>query len=113
MTAAEFRKTALAVPGAIESSHMAHPDFRVRGKIFATLGYPDATWAMVKLTPEQQQTLTRKAPKAFSPSAGAWGKSGCTKVLLTAAANPIVRSALLMAAGNIQAKHPRPAGFNP
>jgi hypothetical protein len=113
MTAADFRKAALAVPGAIESSHMAHPDFRIRGKIFATLGYPDAMWAMVKLTPEQQQTLIRKAPKAFSPSAGAWGKSGCTKVLLTAASKPTVRSALLMAASNIQAKHPRPAGFNP
>jgi hypothetical protein len=112
MTAADFRKAALALPGAVESSHMAHPDFRLRGKIFATLGHPDATWAMVKLTPEQQRDFIATA-KAFSPAAGAWGRAGSTKVLLPAASKPVVRKALLLAAQNIEQKYPRPAGFNP
>ena len=54
MTADDFRRLALELPGASEMSHMGHPDFRLGGKIFATLGYPDASWGMVKLTPEQQ-----------------------------------------------------------
>ena len=54
MTAEQFRRLALRLPETTESVHMNHPDFRVRGgKIFATLAYPDETWAMVKLTPEQ------------------------------------------------------------
>jgi hypothetical protein len=53
MTATDFRKLALSFPGTVESAHMHHPDFRIRGKIFATLGYPDDDWGMVKLLPEQ------------------------------------------------------------
>ena len=45
MTAAEFRRLALSLPEAEEREHMHHPDFRVGGKIFATLGYPDKSWA--------------------------------------------------------------------
>lgn len=48
MTAVEFRKAALALPGVIESAHMNHPDFRTEGEIFATLGYPNDQWGMVK-----------------------------------------------------------------
>lgn len=58
MTVDEFRRSALSFSGAEERSHMSHPDFRVGGKIFATLGYPDKEWAMVKLTPEQQHNYT-------------------------------------------------------
>ena len=50
MTADEFRRIALSLPEAVEIGHMGHPDFRVRKKIFATLGYPDDAWGMVKLT---------------------------------------------------------------
>jgi hypothetical protein len=53
MTATQFRRVALGFPGVIESAHMNHPDFRVEGKIFASLGYPDETAGMVKITPEQ------------------------------------------------------------
>ena len=82
MTAAQFRRLALDLPDTIESSHCAHPDFRVRNKIFATLGYPDSRWGMVKLTPAQQTEVLRGAPDAFRPAAGAWGRSGSTVVLL-------------------------------
>ena len=73
MTADQFRRLALSFPQAIESAHMRHPDFRVRGgKIFATLGYPDRTWAMVKLTPEQQEEFVSFAPDVFVPVKGGW-----------------------------------------
>ena len=55
MTIDQFRKMALEIPTAVERSHMNHPDFRVAGKIFASLGVPDQNWGMVKLTPEQQR----------------------------------------------------------
>jgi len=54
MTANKFRSLALEISGALESSHMDHPDFRIGGKIFASLGYPDDEHGMVKLTPEQR-----------------------------------------------------------
>ena len=56
MTADEFRRIALSFPGSVEAAHMKHPDFRVHGKIFASLG-PDESWGMVKLTVEQQAAL--------------------------------------------------------
>lgn len=70
MTAAKFRKMALSLPEAVESQHMDHPDFRVGGKIFATLGYPDKGTAMVKLTPEQQHEFNLAEPDAFVPVKG-------------------------------------------
>ena len=97
MTAGQFRRLALGLPGVIASSHFRHPDFRVRNKIFATLGYPDPHWGMVKLTPEQQKELLRLAPETFRPAAGAWGRRGGTLVLLsgarTATLGPILRRA--------------------
>lgn len=70
MTADQFRKLALRLNNTSEQSHMGHPDFRVNGRIFATLFYPDEDWAMVKLTPEQQQEIIKKAPDAFVPANG-------------------------------------------
>ncbi len=67
----EFGRLALAIPGVVEGDHKKHPDFRVGGKIFATLGYPYSRWAMVKLRPEQQRTMIEEAPDAFSPASGA------------------------------------------
>ena len=61
MTVEDFRRIALSLPEAVENSHMGHPDFRVRGKIFATLGYPDDSWGMVKLTPDQQESMVDAA----------------------------------------------------
>lgn len=93
MTAEKFRKLALSLPEASEQSHMAHPDFRVGGKIFATLG-PDEDWGMVKLTPDQQEPLLRSEPGVFQPASGAWGRRGATIVQLHDADESTVRQAL-------------------
>jgi|SRR5579863_4301266 len=82
MTANEFRKIALSLPEAEERQHMDHPDFRVAGKIFATLGYPDTGLGMVKLAPEQQHYFTKDYPDTFVPVKGAWGRRGATFVHL-------------------------------
>jgi len=92
-----FRKLARRMPQAEEREHMHHPDFRVGGRIFATLGYPDEHWAMVKLTPEQQEEMTAAHPDVFVPVKGAWGRQGCTSVRLRAATKTMVESALQMA----------------
>ena len=65
MTAAQFRRIAISLPEAVENSHQDHPDFRVGGKIFATLGYPDKGWGMVKLVPDQQQYFMKSKPKVW------------------------------------------------
>jgi hypothetical protein len=97
MTQNEFRKLALSFPETSEASHMAHPDFRVAGKIFATMGYPRSGWAMVSLTPEQQELFVRSRPKAFLPVKGKWGEKGATNVVLRHAAKTAVREALSIA----------------
>jgi hypothetical protein len=76
MTTNEFRKMALEIPTAIELSPMNHPDFRIAGKIFATLGAPNEDWGMVKLTPKEQGTFIEKAPEVFKLCNGAWGRQG-------------------------------------
>jgi len=97
MTAAEFRRIALGLPKAEERAHQHHPDFRVGGKIFATLGYPDKGWGMVKLFPDQQREFTKSGPKTFVPASGTWGRKGATLVHLKSAGNPDVRRAMLAA----------------
>ena len=82
MTAAQFRQLVLSLPGVIESSHMSHPDFRVGGKIFATLGYPNKDHGMVILPADEQARLITAHPKVFAPAKGAWGKRGSTTVRL-------------------------------
>jgi hypothetical protein len=82
MTESAFRRIALSMPAATESAHMNHPDFRVGKKIFATLGYPDAAWGTLMLTPEQQRIVVAEAPSTFRPVTGAWGAQGCTSVRL-------------------------------
>jgi len=104
MSPSDFRTLALDLPYAQESSHMGHPDFRVRGKIFATLWpadrtRPDDLSGMVKLTPAQQRRFIKDYPRAFSPIPGGWGKNGATQVLLGrgGATKPAARQALLEA----------------
>ena len=82
MTADQFRRMALKLPEVVESAHMNHPDFRCNGKIFATLGYPGEEWGMVKLTPEQQQSVMELFSRAFQPCKGVWGERGATNVHL-------------------------------
>jgi hypothetical protein len=103
MTADEFRKLALSLPEAEERAHMGHPDFRVHGKIFATL-WPDGEWGMVKLSPDEHDVFIQAAPKIFEPVKGAWGARGCTKVRLIAAKKGPVRSALAAAWRNTAPK---------
>jgi hypothetical protein len=83
---------------------MNHPDFRVRGKIFATLGYPDEDWGMVKLTPEQQGRFVHDQPQVFAPIKGGWGQRGATRVQLASASHDILRPALVVAWRNIAPK---------
>jgi hypothetical protein len=97
MTIADFRRMALSMPEAIESEHMAHPDFRVGGKIFATLGYPDEDHGMVNLPLEEQAMFVRAKGKAFAPAKGAWGKSGSTSVRLEAVDESTLRRAIEIA----------------
>ncbi|HEX4630543.1 MAG TPA: MmcQ/YjbR family DNA-binding protein [Chthoniobacterales bacterium] len=97
MTAAEFRRLALHFPEAEESAHMNHPDFRVAGKIFATLGYPDKDHGMVILPAEEQAHFLREHPKAFAAAKGAWGKKGSTTVLLDSVNKATLQSALEIA----------------
>jgi hypothetical protein len=85
MTAKDFRQLALALPEAEERAHMNHPDFRVAGKIFATLGYPNKSHGMVKLSPEDQHYFSKDYPDAFTPVKGTWGLRGATTVHLKAA----------------------------
>lgn len=107
MTADEFRALALAIPDAVESAHMNHPDFRLNGRIFATLGYPDEDWGMVGLTPEQQNELITVAGGAFTPAKGAWGRNGSTLVRLRAAKVKAVERALQQAADHARLKDTR------
>ncbi|HEV8241253.1 MAG TPA: MmcQ/YjbR family DNA-binding protein [Thermoanaerobaculia bacterium] len=104
MTADEFRALALSLPEASEQSHMGHPDFRVRGKIFATLGHPDESHAMVKLLHDQQDALTRARPDLFAPVPGGWGRRGATHVLLARADETTALDALEMAWRNTAPK---------
>jgi hypothetical protein len=94
MTAKDFRRIALSLEETEERSQMDHPDFRVAGKIFATLGYPDNTCRMVKLSPEDQHYLSKDDPDVFIPVKGAWGRRGATSVYLKAAKKARLRKAI-------------------
>ena len=105
MTQDDFRRLALSLPDTIEKSHMGHPDFRVRGKIFATLAYPDDTVGMVKLTPEQQASFVQAEPAAYTPVKGKWGLGGATHVRLKKVKKPSLQRALLTAWRNTAPKN--------
>lgn len=100
MTADQFRKLVLGFEGAEELAHHGHPDFRVNGRIFCTLGYPNDTRAMVKLTPEQQAEFVHDYPEVFSPCAGKWGEQGATNVELRKARKTVIQRALEAARQN-------------
>jgi hypothetical protein len=104
MTPKDFRRIALALPDTSEGAHGGHPDFRVGKKVFASLGYPDAASAMVKLAPEQQAVLVAAEPKVFVPVPGGWGRNGSTNVRLAAADAATLESALAMAWRNVAPK---------
>ena len=97
MTPSVFRKLARSLPGVSEGAHMGHADFRVGGKIFATLGYPDDSVGVVMLAREEQQLYVDEAPDAFAPVKGGWGLKGSTTVILRNATAALVKSALTAA----------------
>src|SRR5918998_658365 len=97
MRADDFRELALSFPQAIEASHMNHPDFRVGGKVFATLGYPNEKYGVVILAPEDQAKFVALRPGTFTAVKGFWGRRGATQVLLTTATRPNLRAALAAA----------------
>jgi len=103
LTARKFRSLALGLPEAVEGSHMAHPDFRVKNKVFASLG-PEEDWGMVKLTPDEQAEFIRREPEVYQPASGAWGRRGCTIVTLQPAKEVTVRLALAAAWRNTAPK---------
>jgi hypothetical protein len=114
MTPAGFRRIALGLEEAVEQAHHGHPDFRVGGRIFATLGYPDKKWGMVSLTPDQQRSWVRAHPAAFAPVKGAWGEQGATGVRLEAVDEEALGEALTLAWRNAVEKGPtRTAGRKP
>lgn len=81
---------------------MGHPDFRLGGKIFATLNYPTEEWGMVKLSPQEQDEFVRMQPSVFVPVKGAWGRQGCTNVRLEVADPGTVEEALRSACGRLR-----------
>ena len=104
VTPAEFRRIALSFPEAVENTHMDHPDFRVGGKVFATLGYPEKGYGMVKLPPKEQVFFIEAEPRVFAPAKGAWGLRGATTVHLRSANKASLRRALALAWRNIAPK---------
>ena len=105
MTPDDFREIVLALDGSIEGAHMGHPDFRINGRIFASLHSEDR-FAMVALTPEEQGVFLREHPNTFEPSAGAWGRQGATNVKLAVADKRAVRSAARLAWERLMAAPP-------
>jgi hypothetical protein len=107
---ADFRRLALSMPDAVEGAHQQHPDFRVQGRVFATL-HPDGATGMVKLSPLQQQALVRTHPRDFAPANGAWGRAGCTNVNLATVDSDVLTVAMTdawqLAMAQPAAKQPR------
>jgi len=94
MTAEDFRRVALSMEGATEGSHMGAVDFRVDGRIFATLAAVSLGYGNLMLTPEQQAMFVAEAPDVFVPIAGGWGRNGATHVRLATANEDLLNGAL-------------------
>ncbi len=74
MTPKTFRRIALSLPEATEGSHFSNADFRIAGKIFATLALEHQGYGVLLLTPDQQAGMVQDAPEIFSPVPGGWGE---------------------------------------
>jgi hypothetical protein len=110
MDVEDFRRIALSLEGAEESSHMGQPDFRVGGKIFATLASAHQGYGNLKLTLEQQAAFVEELPNVFIPIAGGWGRMGMTHIRL-AAANEDLLAGAMRAAWNLRVeKNAKPDG---
>jgi hypothetical protein len=112
MTAAEFTRLAVSLPGAEEGSHMGAVDFRVGGRIFATLAAVKKGYGNVMLAPEQQRDFLAELPDVFLPVAGKWGEGGATHIRLAVASEDVAMGALRAAwkrrvAANEKTSRPR------
>jgi hypothetical protein len=94
MTGADFRRIALSMPEAAEGAHFGNADFRVGGRIFATLSLESQGFGVLLLTPEQQSGMVEDAPEVFSPVPGGWGRAGSTRVNLGNVTSDVLESAL-------------------
>jgi hypothetical protein len=103
MTPDDFREMALAMNGAVERSHMNHPDFRANDRIFASI-MPGEKKGTLKLTTDEQRVLLRQHKTTFTPAAGAWGRQGWTHVEFAGADEAAVRGAVMLAWQNVTEK---------
>jgi hypothetical protein len=110
MTPQQFRRLALALSGAVEGAHMGHADFRMNGKVLASLGHPGPGFGVVIVSPTDQAVLVAAQPEVFAPANGAWGARGCTVVTLAKARAPVVRDALQAAAERRPPRRPKGGG---
>ena len=94
MKVSDFRRIALSLPEAVEGAHFGNADFRVGGKIFATLSLAKQGYGVLLLTPEQQAGMVEDEPKIFSPIPNAWGKQGATRIHLANVSRDILKAAL-------------------
>jgi hypothetical protein len=110
MNTDDFRRIALSLEGAEESSHMGSPDFRVGGRIFATLASARQGYGNLMLTPEQQAAFVEELPEVFLPVAGGWGRMGATHIRLARAAEDVLAGALRTAWKLRLEKNAKPGG---
>jgi hypothetical protein len=97
MTPADFKRIALSLEGVEEGSHMGATDFRVGGRIFATLASQSQGYGNLALTPEEQSVVCEELPDVFLPIAGGWGRMGMTHIVLANATEDVLRGALQLA----------------
>lgn len=109
MTAKDFRRIALSFEGAEESSHMGVADFRLKGRIFATLAHESMGLGNLKLTSEQQAAFVAELPGVFTPITGGWGRMGITHVHLAEATKDVLEGALATAYRNRVEKNSKTA----
>jgi hypothetical protein len=109
MKAADFRRIALALGGAEEGSHMGAADFRVGGRIFATLASQHLGYGNLMLSPEQQAAFLEDQPDLFLPVAGGWGRMGSTHIRLAPATEDVLAGALCIPPGNCALKRTKKA----
>ena len=109
MTADDFRRIALSLEGAEEGSHFGSVDFRVGGRIFATLASVAEGYGNLMLTPEVQGDFLLEQPDVFVPIKGGWGRMGMTHIRLAAANEDLLEGALKTAHRLRVAKNAKPA----
>lgn len=97
MRVSDFRRLALSLHGVVEGSHFGNADFRVGGKIFATLSLAKQGYGVLMLTPEQQQGMVEDEPEIFSAIPNGWGRNGATRVALAKVSPDILKAALYTA----------------